>query len=285
MLQKFIDKVSLFIKRFNDPLNADSMDVEAYLFKRGITDSLNKDGVSEANKSVLQKYSDELSFEKDNDYIFHIFRVCYSNEKLYNIKDTLSYIRSCDLEGLDLFFTKIGIKDFVSRKTNQKWHYDYNPVYFIDYFNKPDSTIIKVNGKGFRVSPLDSIFRIGTMLSRVTISDDDTVLRELPSSISNSTSSNAFLVFVSKKWKSLPIKISILKDEIRRIDMDINNSNKIKIEGNGDIVELLRSDKIKDASTSDKDIETLRHDKKIIEIEVLILENILKNEKSSITRN
>ena len=118
MLKSIINKFTSLVKEFNQPLNCSEKEIDSYLNEKGIV-CQNTEKVVKVEKKVInnkESIREEIKYEKESDFVFHIFRTYYNNDKIRNDPNAIIYLRTCTLTEVDSFFKKIGFKNFVARK-------------------------------------------------------------------------------------------------------------------------------------------------------------------------
>lgn len=274
MFEAFKNKITSFIKSFNDSLNYDDNEIEEYLSKNGVFNK--KESICQSEKDEL--INKELSFEKNSGYVFHIFRVNYGSDSLKNESETLKFVKTCSsVKSFKEFLQKIDFSDLYEIKTKYKWNSNSYPIYYLDYLNKPESALIETEKNIFlKLDPINTVFITGLKQYRMTIPDFKTCLREL-NITNNDGLGNGFLIFVSKNFNSLELKKEILKKELEKIEKEISSLKENSlIMTKENLINILKSDDNKKSLKNENIVHKAIDAKQKIKNELLILNKIEK---------
>lgn len=269
------NKINSFIKSFNESLNYDDKEIDDYLLKNGVsTVETPKEEVKIDKQEEMDK---ELQFEKNSNYVFHVFRASYNTVQFKVMPDSIKYVKTYDTErSFKAFLKKIDCEELYDRKTTHKWKESDYPFYYLDYLNKLDSSLVSIRGCSFLlINDVKSLFTSGIRDQRITIPDYKTCLKEIPMS-NNDELGNGFLIFISKKFNSIEIKKEILNKELERINQEILNENeRVSQITKERLIAMLKSDNNDEEKVIDKiKIHSLKDSVIRIKNELLILNKI-----------
>lgn len=271
----FKNKINSFIKSFNESLNYDDKEIDDYLLKNGV--STIETPKKEVKIDKQEEMDKELQFEKNSNYVFHVFRATYNTVQFKVMPDSIKYVKTYDTEhSFKAFLKKIDFERLYNSKTLYKWKECDYPFYYLDYLNKLDSSLVSIKSGSFLlINDIKSLFTSGIRDQRITISDYKTCLKEIPTS-NNDELGNGFLIFVSKKFNSIEIKKEMLNKELERINQEILNENeRVSQITKEHLIAMLKSDDNDEEKLIDKiKIHSLKDSIIRIENELLILNKI-----------
>lgn len=271
----FKNKINSFIKSFNESLNYDDKEIDDYLLKNGV--STIETPKKEVKIDKQEEMDKELQFEKNSNYVFHVFRATYNTVQFKVMPDSIKYVKTYDTEhSFKAFLKKIDFERLYDRKTTYKWKESDYPFYYLDYLNKLDSSLVSIKSGSFLlINDIKSLFTSGIRDQRITISDYKTCLKEIPTS-NNDELGNGFLIFVSKKFNSIEIKKEMLNKELERINQEILNENeRVSQITKEHLIAMLKSDDNDEEKLIDKiKIHSLKDSVIRIKNELLILNKI-----------